>query len=199
MDDLILVKNIQEGKNESHCLNKLYEYHSKIFYKMINSFISDSNASLKEELFKECKYHIYFAAKEFDFSKKTKFSTYLANRTKWMCLNINHKNKRTLNVIDYSAQEEHLRVKGNRAEHFAQNEIDDLLDKEVFNKVILMAKENKDRRIGKIFQLRYVDGNKNKVMPWKSISSKLKMSIQGCINIHNNFINKVKERKGLNG
>jgi hypothetical protein len=30
-------------------------------------------------------------------------------------------------------------------------------------------------------------------MPWKRIAKKLDLSIQGCINIHNNFIEKIKK------
>ena len=61
-----------------------------------------------------------------------------------------------------------------------------------FNEIINKAKSCSDSRIGKIFHLRYVVGKNNSVMPWKSISSELNLSIQGCINIHNSFINSVK-------
>ena len=33
----------------------------------------------------------------------------------------------------------------------------------------------------------------NKLTPWKIIAQELDMSIQGCINIHNRFIDKVKK------
>ena len=33
----------------------------------------------------------------------------------------------------------------------------------------------------------------NKLTPWRKIAEALDMSIQGCINIHNRFINKVKK------
>ena len=40
--------------------------------------------------------------------------------------------------------------------------------------------------------MRY-DSDNNKLIPWKAISSKMNLSIQGCINIHNKFINKHKK------
>jgi len=40
--------------------------------------------------------------------------------------------------------------------------------------------------------MRYGSGN-NKLTPWRSIAEELCMSIQGCINVHNRFINKVKK------
>jgi hypothetical protein len=33
----------------------------------------------------------------------------------------------------------------------------------------------------------------NKLIPWKNIAKKLRMSIQGCINIHNKFIEQTKK------
>ena len=188
MNDLILVKNIQEGIKVEFSLDRLASLHSNIYYKMVNSYIADSNTSLKEELFGECKYHIFYAAKEYDFDKKSKFSTYLANKTKWMCLNINTKNKRVLSNLD-------LMYKSTVNAPIESNPIDlkNMINQEVLRKVFSMAKIDSDSRIEKIFNLRYVEGEKNKVMPWKNVCKHVGMSIQGCINIHNNFINKIKE------
>lgn len=192
MNDLILVKNIQQGIDEEFALEKLHNLHSKIFYKMVNAFISDTNKSLKEELFKECKYHIYFAAKNFDFEKNTKFSTYLANIIKWNCLNLNLKNKRSINnffsEIGLSQEEE------NEDQSFVKaDERSKIINNEIIEKVFSIAKSHSDARILKIFELRYVDGNKNKVMPWKLVSKEIGMSIQGCINIHNKFLKDIKK------
>ena len=43
--------------------------------------------------------------------------------------------------------------------------------------------------------MRYNSDN-NKLIAWKIIAKEMKMSIQGCINIHNKFINK--HQKELN-
>tara|TARA_B100002019_G_scaffold289488_1_gene305207 strand:+ start:1522 stop:2142 length:621 start_codon:yes stop_codon:yes gene_type:complete len=192
MNDLILVKNIQEGIDEEFSLEKLYNLHSKIFYKMVNTFIADTNKSLKEELFKECKYHIYFAAKNFNFEKNTKFSTYLANIIKWTCLNLNLKNKRSINNFFSEigvAQEDE-----DEDQNFIKlDERSKIINNEIIEKVFSIAKSHSDDRIFKIFELRYKDGNKNKVMPWKLVSRQIGMSIQGCINIHNNFIRDIKK------
>ena len=52
-----------------------------------------------------------------------------------------------------------------------------------------------DRRACKIFKMRYIIGDKNKVMPWKKVSKEVNLSIQGCINIHNSYIKKIKSQK----
>ena len=53
-------------------------------------------------------------------------------------------------------------------------------------------KKEKDLRVKKIVDMRYNVDN-NKLTPWKIIAQELDMSIQGCINIHNRFIDKVKK------
>ena len=54
-----------------------------------NSYFAD-----REELINDAKYYIYKAAIEFDSNKKSKFSTFLGNQTRWMCLNLYNKSKR---------------------------------------------------------------------------------------------------------
>jgi len=191
MNDLILVENIKQDKDLEFSLENLYLLHCNIFYKMINNYISDSNKSLKEELSKECKYHIFFAAKDFKYDKKSKFSTYLANRTKWMCLNINTKNKKNVNNLS-SLLETNKTIELN-FQNQTSSEINMLIKSELISNIFSLAETSQDERIAKIFNLRYKEGLKNKVMPWRSVSKRVGLSIQGCINIHNNFINNIKE------
>ena len=46
-----------------------------------------------------------------------------------------------------------------------------------------------DKRIKKIFKLRYK--GENKLTPWRKISQEMNLSIQGCINIHNSALRKI--------
>ena len=52
--------------------------------------------------------------------------------------------------------------------------------------------KEKDHRVKKIIDMRY-NVSDNKLTPWRKIAKEVDMSIQGCINIHNKFINKVKK------
>ena len=63
---------------------------------------------------------------------------------------------------------------------------------ELIKKVIEIAKKNPDKRIKKILDMRY-SLTYNKPSSWKEIAIKLNMSIQGCIDIHNKFIQKIKK------
>ena len=64
----------------------------------------------------------------------------------------------------------------------------------MFNKVLSIIKKHPDKRVEKIFTMRYITGNKNKVMPWRSIGSKVNLSIQGCINVHNSAVKHIQEK-----
>ena len=62
---------------------------------MVNHFMSHpQNALDKDQMVNEKDATIYSAAMNYDPNRKTKFSTHLANQTKWKCLNLLNKNKR---------------------------------------------------------------------------------------------------------
>jgi DNA-directed RNA polymerase specialized sigma24 family protein len=188
--DEYLVKSIQDNKNAEQCLNVLIGRHSGLCVDMINGYVSKSNNDgLRHELIKEKDYQIYHSALKFNPNKGSKFSTYLGNEIKWKCLNIYNKNKRRKTV---QVEEELI----NYFSYDGSGEVKPS-DREIFSEVINQAKSHSDPRVGKIFHLRYVEGKNNSVMPWKNVSAKLEMSIQGCINIHDaaikKFGNKIKK------
>lgn len=184
-----LINNIKNNKHTDKSLNVLIDRHSGICMDMINSYMSSGyNSSLRQELIDDKDYQIYESALKFDPNKGTKFSTYLGNEIKWKCLNIYNKNKKRM----------HIPVEENLIDYFSYLSKEDSGDSsEKFNEIINKAQSYSDKRIGQIFYLRYVVGKNNSVMPWKNISSNLNMSIQGCINIHNAFIENFKKQKNI--
>jgi len=189
IEDKELILNIKKNKSTDKCLNVLIDRHSGICIDMINSYMSSGyNSSLRQELIDDKDYQIYESALKFDPDKGTKFITYLGNEIKWKCLNMYNKSKKRL----------HLPVEENLINYFNYlSKEDDVDTSEKFNEIINKAQSYSDKRIGKIFYLRYVVGKNNSVMPWKNISSNLNMSIQGCINIHNAFIENFKKQKNI--
>ena len=127
---------------------------------------------------------IYSAALNYDPTRKTKFSTHLANQTKWKCLNILNKKKKN--------KEFQLDDNSNYDEPFSDGFLREIDKGEAFSLFNKCLKKEKDERVKKIIDLRYGVDN-NKLTPWRKIAEELDMSIQGCINIHNKFINKVKK------
>ena len=181
--DLTLIEKLQERKDEDSLL-QLIERHSGIYHSMVNHFMSHpQNALDKDQMVNEKDATIYSAAMNYDPNRKTKFSTHLANQTKWKCLNLLNKNKR-MKQFFIDEDENHF-------EPSCESFIADLTRGEVLSVFKTCLKKEKDERVKKIVDVRYGRAD-NKLTPWRVISEELEMSIQGCINIHNRFIEKVK-------
>ena len=182
--DYTLISNIQEANDEGSLL-EIIDRHSGIFHTMVNQFMSHPHCSLdKSQLVGEKDSTIYSAALNYDPTRNTKFSTHLANQTKWKCLNILNKKKKNREVsIDESK---------NYVEPSCDSFSREIDKEEAFSLFQKCLKKEKDERVKKIIDIRYGVDN-NKLAPWRKIAEELDMSIQGCINIHNRFINKVKK------
>ena len=181
--DLTLIEKLQDRKDEDSLL-QLIERHSGIYHSMVNHFMSHpQNALDKDQMVNEKDATIYSAAMNYDPNRKTKFSTHLANQTKWKCLNLLNKNKR-MKQFFIDEDENHF-------EPSCESFIADLTRGEVLSVFETCLKKEKDERVKKIVDVRY-GRTDNKLTPWRVISEELEMSIQGCINIHNRFIEKVK-------
>jgi hypothetical protein len=185
--DQELIDMVKENTGSaSVAMTEIITRHSGIFIEMVNHFVPiDSPYCDRRELIDDKKFYIYKALMKYDQTRGTKFSTHLGNEAKWLCLNIYNKNKNKLILpssnMDYDKE-------------LSENPHAKSIERESFNRVIEIIKDYPDERINKIFTMRYIDGEKNRVMPWKKISKELKMSIQGCINIHNQAIKNIQKK-----
>ena len=183
--DLTLINNIKDSHDEGSLL-ELINRHSGIYHTMVNYFLSGNlNVGEKTSLTEEKNLNIYSCALSYDPDRNTKFSTHLANQTKWKCLNIINKRKRNKEV--YLDDDESF------IEPSCESFLDQIKKKETFSAFKSCLKEEIDQRVKKIVDLRY-NSNNNKVRAWRVIALEMGMSIQGCINIHNKFIQKVKKK-----
>jgi len=187
LEDLELVENIQNNHQVEDSLNELVSRHSGIYLDMVNSYASPNNPFIDyNDLIEEKSHKIYDVAKKFNKEKGAKFSTYLGNETKWMCLNLYNRNKKRpafhAEFIENFPDEQTSGI-----DTISQSIKEDLL-----NKVLSIIKKHPDKRVEKIFNMRYIIGTKNKVMPWKEIGDEMNLSIQGCINIHNSAVEELK-------
>lgn len=179
-----IVKNCE--KNASAAMTEIINRHSGIFIEMINHFVPcNSPYCDRREMIEEKDYYIYKALLKYDETKGTKFSTHLGNEAKWLCLNSYNKakSKSTFNASDQDFDKEEV------VEPFKEK-----LSQETFKSILEAINEFSDRRVQTIFKMRYIDGEGNKVTPWRKISEQLNMSIQGCINIHNTAIRKIQQK-----
>jgi len=185
--DIDLISSVQNGVDANKCLQELVNRHSGIYIDMVNNYMPQSMPFVsRTDLIDDKEYNIYKAVMKYDSTRGTKFSTHLGNETKWMCLNLYNKNKKYSQV---EFDENFI-----SSLHDDEKPYQDEIKRELFNRVIDLAKEHPDDRVGTIFEMRYVIGNQNRVMPWKKIGEELNMSVQGCINIHNNTLEKFKTK-----
>jgi RNA polymerase sigma factor (sigma-70 family) len=191
MTDFELISEVKETSASGECLQELVARHSGIYMTMVHSYLPNSGSngpSYKNELISDKNYFIYKAAMKYDETKNTKFSTYLGNETRWMCLNLYNKNK------NKTMRETNLATLSQK-DIITEDDIKLLkINKEMLDKIINLAEKSKDERVLKILKLRYIEAEGNKVTPWKKISDELNLSIQGCINIHNKGIKKIQKQ-----
>lgn len=184
LEDFQLVENIKENKKTEDSLQELIGRHTGIYLDIVNKYTQNGNLTNKLDLIDEKDYNIYQAALKYKSDRGTKFPTFLGNETKWICLNKYNKKKKEPQISIDDIRE--IDMLNTRSEKINKKDL------EVFSEAIKLSKTHKDKRVEKIFEMRYITGEKNKVMPWKKISEELNMSIQGCINIHNSAVEKFK-------
>jgi|TARA_R100001460_G_scaffold45046_3_gene82045 DNA-directed RNA polymerase specialized sigma subunit len=183
--DLTLINRIKENNDEDSLL-ELINRHSGIYHTMVNYFLSGSNNNLEKNVLNQEKdLAVYESAKNYDPNRKTKFSTHLANQTKWKCLNILNKKKKVKEVF---LDDEDCFI-----EPYSDSFYENIKKEEALAAFSKCLKKEQDKRIKKIIDRRY-NVNNNKLTPWREIAEDLEMSIQGCINLHNKFIDKVKKQ-----
>lgn len=181
MTDFDLIEKIKQDA-DSDSLLELINRHSGIYNMMVDKFLSgNSNILDRNELIDEKNYIIYNSAIKFDASKNAKFPTYLANQTKWICLNkITKKNKN-----------QELPLEEMLSEPYDEFTYDNMQNEEVLSLFKKYVDSECDEKSKNVIDMRYNTCN-NKLVPWRIIAKKLEMSIQGVINIHNRCLDKFK-------
>lgn len=181
-EDINLINKVKES-GDSEYLQELINRHSGIYVDMVNRYIpSDIEGVDKQDILEDKDFCIYNAALSFDEDKNTKFSTYLGNLARWRCLNIYNKIKKfPMQSID---DEKTTNIS-------CDSGIKEVEKEESLNKINQLIQKSKDPRVRKIFSMRYYSGRKTQ--PWKNIAKELDLSIQGCINIHNVYLEKIKK------
>jgi RNA polymerase sigma factor (sigma-70 family) len=169
MLDSDLIKNIKQNIFADDSINELLNRHAGL----INQISSKYNHLIPEpqEFLKEKHYIIYKAALSYKENKNTKFSSYLGSFTRWYCLNKINKHK--LPPLNDDVVLENL----------PENKEDIA---EISERAAFLLNQIKDKRIKKIFEMRYF--HNSKTLSWEKISEHFGISGQTCNNLH---------RKGL--
>ena len=173
--DTQLTKKLkEEGCNESFI--ELSQRYENVFYKICQKYKNAlQNVGIQpEDVYEEKNVVLLKCALSFDPDRNTKFSTWLGNYAKFTCLNyINSKRY----IFNSETHELHKFVEESQPAPVIEVYTEE-------SDIIFHCLRNlKDKRIEKIFKMRYFYANK-KDKTWKSISGEIGVSIQTAINLH---------------
>ena len=173
-----------KAENDEGALEELISRHSGIYVDMLKRFgMNCLTHNQVSDIMNDKDYVIYKAALEYD-ETKAKFSTHLANKTKYMCLTQKTKNKN--NKISSNFDDVQFSQKDNSHTPYEECKINDS-----FSRILNLINKHKDKRLKTIFHERYFCGRRGKLKPWKEVARKLNLSAQGCINIHNKAVKEI--------
>lgn len=171
INEIRLVKKAQKGNNES--LIKLVEKYEKLYLHMARRYLRFQSITD----FKSERYHFFYqTVREFNPERGMKFSSFLAQRTKYFCYKI--ANKKNLEVpihTDHAAIEQ-------------DNPFIEELEN-IKKRLPLIS----DHRARKIILLRYFNKN-GKVCPYAKIAPHVKMSPRNVEYLHDKFIQKIRNK-----
>jgi hypothetical protein len=192
--DLELVEEVKASSCGTS-LVELCDRHGAIYSAIIAKLSQRyGNWFVTSELLNDKALVIYNSALKYDPERKTKFSTFVGNEAKWHYLNKCNQQKRLYRQGS---------VPDNFLELFATEESHEtkVAKEDTLTYIFKTLGRHPDRRISKIFKLRYEIGKKNKVMPWHLVGKEIGLSAQGCINIHKvgiKFLQEKLKKEGSN-
>lgn len=170
--DLELIQKVQT-QEDNDSLKELINRHSSLCYSMYQKYSSRMIESgvANVNSFEDKDYLIYATAKSYNPNKNSKYSSWLANNVRFYCLN-------TMKAQREIAHED------KDIDTILESRRDTNLDNYYLNisYVNSLLEQFKDKRIKKIFQLRYFEHpSKN----WQEIGAEMKLSHTTCVILHN--------------
>lgn len=175
-----LIQSSKEGSSESfEAIDSLY---GDLFYKICHKYriALERNGIPFDEVTEEKHNLLFKCVRSYDLSRGAKFSTWVANQTRYFCLNKLLKFKNQVKEDDFDFNTLSSPVK------------DSFVDAETLNGAESFIKELKDKRAIEVFKLRY--GSEKKNTGWKSIGKKLHISSVTARKIHNKALSLIRAK-----
>ena len=187
LPDLDLVKNIKENNTlagDSALI--LADRHSGLYVSTIMKTSGTSIPNLRDDLLEEKLFVLYTAANTYDEKRGTLFSTHFANKARWNCL----KNKSKKCNIELTCESSFIDAVLHDRGDFDQINIDE--SEEIVQSIHEEIEKISDPKARKIMEMRYFSASEKNI-PWKKIAKSVKLSIQGCIDVHNRYIEQIRK------
>jgi len=170
--DYSLIKKIK-NKNCSDSFVQLTERHAKLFYSICNKYVA---VQKHDEIHLDLNFVFLKSINSYNKDKKTKFSTWLGNCTRYHCLNYT---KVESKYVDHENEEASQLLFNTKS---MENYNNDKLKVDI-DHIFSTLDDLKDKRIPKIFRMRYLHIGKKRPT-WKKIGERFNLTSQTIINLH---------------
>lgn len=175
-----LIKSSKEGSSESFIA--LTISYGDLFYKICHKYRTamEKNGILFDEILEEKHNLLFKCVRTYDSSHGAKFSTWVANQTRYFCLNrlLKFKNRIKEDNFDFDTLSSPIDEKR--------------FDPELLKGVESFIKSLEDSRSAEIFKLRY--GAERKNTGWREIGKKLHISSVTARKIHNKALSLIRAK-----
>lgn len=186
LDCIQIIKTKETGPEVDDAISELVDRHSGIYIQVSKQYVPPSCDFFhsQEDVRRDIPTFIWTVAKDYDPERGCKFSSYLGERARWFFCNA-IKKREDISNVSYddsfwdSYQDPNAKI--------------NIEEKDMLSSIMKKIDQIPDERAREIFRLRYVEGTKNKTMSWHKISDLTGISHQGCIDIHQKYIQEIKE------
>ena len=182
-DDMQLIVNIKEDHCEDS-LKALIQRHSPLCFDICKKYAPAMvNRGINtDDITDDKEFLIYKSALSFNPNKKAKFSTWLGNQVRYHCLNCMNKNRL-------------IPTEDSQLDYFINKDVEYIKDpiEDQMAYVANIIRQIKDKRIGKVIQVRYFE-NPNKKTPWSKVADSVGVSTQTAINLHNKAMKMIRKK-----
>ena len=183
-EDLQLVREVKEAKSEDALL-ELVERHSGLFYKTISKNLPFSKNSWDVEELVQRKEHLFYEAIEtFDPDRNIKFHTWLANKTKYLCLSQRSKLRDEPDFCEFDegfGGETHLSPDAY------------LSKKEEVERILFLASKRCTPKALEIFEKKYFGGDNRAGLSFTEIAKEMEISPQAVQASHAKTLKVIKK------
>ena len=190
-EDLRLVELAKEGDNDA--IKSLIDKHSGICVDTYKKYLNLPNVSgfISDEIVSSKDYIIYNSAKTLDPDMGSKFSTWLANQTRFYCLNCINKYNKLVPIEDESIK---LIIESNNKINGSELESKKLeLNTEILDLVKETLSSLTNKKIKECISKKYFSGS-DRQKSYTDIASEMGVTVQTVINWHKKFIKLVRQK-----
>ncbi len=176
LSDYQLIKEINKSASNEAFL-ELKKRHNKIFYRTCSSYCSKVQQLRYSEIAEEVDHVLMLAIRSYNPKKKSKFSTWLCNYSRYFCLNSIKAGSELGHFVP--TENDSIDLINNQSHRYDLIDNKDQTKKEIFK----LLDKVKDSRAKVIFKERFY-GDKSSSR-WKEIAKKLNLTPQRVIGIYN--------------